>query len=108
MRPVAVGVLGVGVWGEKHARVYHALPEAELVGVFDMDAAKAREVASRHGCRAFPPGTRAAIERGLRVLFREKRTVEDAVARLRELPEATPEVEHLARFAETSTRGLTR
>jgi len=54
MRPVAVGVLGVGVWGEKHARVYHALPEAELVGVFDADAAKAREVASRHGCRAFP------------------------------------------------------
>jgi predicted dehydrogenase len=54
MPPVAVGVLGVGVWGEKHARVYHALPEADLVGVFDADAARAREVASRHDCRAFP------------------------------------------------------
>ena len=54
MRPVAVGVLGVGVWGEKHARVYHACPEADLVGVFDADAARAREVAAAHGCRAFP------------------------------------------------------
>jgi predicted dehydrogenase len=53
MRPVAVGVLGVGVWGEKHARVYQALPEAELAGVFDADAGRARAVAKAHGCRAF-------------------------------------------------------
>ena len=53
MRPVAVGVLGVGVWGEKHARVYEAIPEATLVGVYDTDTARAREVAARHGCRAF-------------------------------------------------------
>jgi predicted dehydrogenase len=43
----------VGVWGEKHARVYHALPESELVGVYDRDPARAREVAERHACRAF-------------------------------------------------------
>ena len=54
MRPVRVGVLGVGVWGEKHARVYHALPEAELAGVFDVDAARAAEVAARYGVRAVP------------------------------------------------------
>ncbi|HEY6867561.1 MAG TPA: Gfo/Idh/MocA family oxidoreductase [Candidatus Eisenbacteria bacterium] len=54
MRPVAVGVLGVGVWGEKHARVYHALPEAELIGVFDIDPARAAEVAARYGARAYP------------------------------------------------------
>ena len=54
MTPVAVGVLGVGVWGEKHARVYSAVPEADLVGVFDSDATRARAVASQHGCRAFP------------------------------------------------------
>jgi len=50
---VRAGVWGVGVWGEKHARVYHALPEAELVGVHDRDAALARAVAERYGCRAF-------------------------------------------------------
>ncbi len=50
---IRAGVWGVGVWGEKHARVYDALPEAELVGVYDRDAEKARRVAERHGCRAF-------------------------------------------------------
>lgn len=54
MEPVRVGVWGVGVWGEKHARVYASLPEARLVGVYDLDPAKAAEVAARHGCRAYP------------------------------------------------------
>jgi predicted dehydrogenase len=54
MKPVAVGVLGVGVWGEKHARVYQSVPEAELVGVFDDDTARAASIAAQHGCRAFP------------------------------------------------------
>jgi len=55
MSPGAIrtGVWGVGVWGEKHARVYQALPEAELAGVYDHDYGRAREVAERHGCRAF-------------------------------------------------------
>jgi predicted dehydrogenase len=47
------GVWGVGTWGEKHARVYAALPEAQLVGVHDHDSARAAEIAARHGCRAF-------------------------------------------------------
>ena len=53
MSAVRVGVWGVGVWGEKHARVYAALDGAELVGVHDRDPARAREVAARHGVRAF-------------------------------------------------------
>ena len=52
--PVRIGVWGVGTWGEKHARVLAALPEAELIGVYDRDPARAAEVASRHGTRAFP------------------------------------------------------
>jgi predicted dehydrogenase len=47
------GVWGVGVWGEKHARVYAAVPEAELVGVYDRSAERAREVAKLYGARAF-------------------------------------------------------
>jgi predicted dehydrogenase len=50
---IRTGVWGVGVWGEKHARVYQALPEAELAGVYDHDPARAREVAERYACRAF-------------------------------------------------------
>jgi len=53
MTAVRVGVWGVGVWGEKHARVYHALPEAELAGVYDRDAARARAVAEQYGGTAF-------------------------------------------------------
>ena len=51
---VPIGVWGVGTWGEKHARVLSALPEAELVGVYDRDPARAAEVANRYGTRAFP------------------------------------------------------
>src|SRR5262245_5084724 len=50
---VRVGVWGVGAWGEKHARIYAALPEAQLVGVHDRDPARAAAIAAQHGCRAF-------------------------------------------------------
>ncbi|MDG5821735.1 Gfo/Idh/MocA family oxidoreductase [Natronococcus sp. A-GB7] len=48
-RPLAVGVIGVGTMGQHHARVYDDLEEATLVGVFDVDAERARAVAERHG-----------------------------------------------------------
>ncbi len=53
MSAIRVGVWGVGIWGEKHARVYQALAEAALVGVWDLDARRAAEVAEQHGTRAF-------------------------------------------------------
>ena len=53
MKPVRCGVWGVGVWGEKHARVYGAVPEAELVGVYDRSADRARGIAAQYGTRAF-------------------------------------------------------
>jgi predicted dehydrogenase len=43
----------VGTWGEKHARVYAAIPEATLAGVFDVSAERARAIAQAHGARAF-------------------------------------------------------
>jgi predicted dehydrogenase len=54
MAAIRVGVWGVGTWGEKHARVFHALDEAALAGVWDTDVARAAEVAERYGTRAFP------------------------------------------------------
>ena len=58
--------------------------------------------------RGFSPETLQALDRAYRILFREKLAVPEAVARIRaELP-GNPEVEHFARFAETSVRGLTR
>jgi UDP-N-acetylglucosamine acyltransferase len=58
--------------------------------------------------RGFAPATREAIERSYRILFRDGLSVAEAAARMREEFPGVPEVEHLARFAETSTRGLAR
>jgi len=48
-----IGVIGVGALGRHHARHLAALPEAELVGIFDVDRTRARDVAAAHGTRAF-------------------------------------------------------
>ncbi len=58
--------------------------------------------------RGFPPARCDAIERAYRTLFRRGLTVEKAVAEIRAAGAGDPEVEHFARFAETSVRGLTR
>lgn len=51
--PVKVAVVGVGKFGQHHARVYRELPGADLVGVYDTDAARAAEMAAAHRGRAF-------------------------------------------------------
>jgi predicted dehydrogenase len=45
-----VAVVGVGYLGRFHALIYSRMPEVELVGVFDRDAARAREVGAEAGC----------------------------------------------------------
>jgi hypothetical protein len=50
----------------------------------------------------------AELARPRRNCEREGLTVGQAATRLRESFPGVPEVEHLARFAETSVRGLTR
>ncbi|MGE4373329.1 MAG: Gfo/Idh/MocA family oxidoreductase [Xanthobacter sp.] len=52
VRPLRVGVIGVGIMGSNHARVLSALPEAELVAVADPDQAQAERVAQFLGCDA--------------------------------------------------------
>jgi predicted dehydrogenase len=53
MDRLRVGVWGAGAWGEKHARIYQGLPEVELVGIHDRDAARGAAVAAAHGGQAF-------------------------------------------------------
>lgn len=48
-----VGVIGVGVMGERHTRVYSTLPGVAGVGVYDADCQRARRVAAQYGARAF-------------------------------------------------------
>ena len=50
MQPsIRVGVIGAGVMGAHHARLYSELPGCELAGVFDPDLARATEVTDRFG-----------------------------------------------------------
>ncbi len=48
-----MGVIGVGYFGQFHAEKYAKIDGAELVGVVDMDAARAREIAERYRTRSF-------------------------------------------------------
>jgi UDP-N-acetylglucosamine 3-dehydrogenase len=47
-----VGVIGVGVMGSNHARVFAEMPGAQLVGVADPDGGQAEIVARALGCKA--------------------------------------------------------
>jgi UDP-N-acetylglucosamine acyltransferase len=58
--------------------------------------------------RGFSRDACQALDRCFKLLFRESLTVQEAVARMRERFPGLPEVESLARFAETSARGLSR
>ena len=47
--PLRVGVVGVGHLGQHHARLLAGLPDARLVAVADIDAARAEQVGQRYG-----------------------------------------------------------
>ncbi len=50
---VRIGVAGAGVFGAYHAAKFTAHPDAVVAGVFDIDAARANDLASRCGAEAF-------------------------------------------------------
>jgi len=49
---IPVAVIGVGALGSRHARLYDSLPQAELIGVADIDLERARSVAEQYGVTA--------------------------------------------------------
>lgn len=50
---IRVAVVGCGEFGRKHARVYREMESAQLVGVFDADAARAAAFAQEFQTKAF-------------------------------------------------------
>lgn len=50
--PVRTAVIGVGHFGQHHAAKFARLPGSNLIAVADIDGARAREVAARHGVSA--------------------------------------------------------
>ncbi len=53
MEKIKVAVIGVGHLGVHHARIYSQLPEAELVGVYDIKPEKSQKVASDLNVKSF-------------------------------------------------------
>ncbi|VVB60052.1 UDP-N-acetylglucosamine 3-dehydrogenase [uncultured archaeon] len=58
-----VGVIGVGVMGQNHVRVYSELPDVKLVGVADVNKEAASAIAKKYSTKAFTD---------YRELFKEK------------------------------------
>lgn len=52
-KKIKTAVVGVGYLGRIHAQKYAAIPEAELVGVFDANPARAAEIAAEFNTKAF-------------------------------------------------------
>jgi len=50
-KPVRVAVVGAGEFGRHHVRVWRELPDAELVGIVDENAERAKSVAAEFGTR---------------------------------------------------------
>src|ERR1035437_8853966 len=50
---IRCGVAGVGSLGQHHARIYAALPGAELAGIYETSDARAAAICAQHGCRRF-------------------------------------------------------
>lgn len=53
LKTIKVAVIGVGTLGKHHARIYSELPEAQLVGVYDIQPERAQQVATRYNTRRF-------------------------------------------------------
>ncbi len=52
-KALKVGVIGLGFFGGRHARIYADHPAAELIGVCDSDPERAALVARETGAQGF-------------------------------------------------------
>ena len=82
-----VGVIGVGALGQHHARHLSSLPEVRLVGVYDVDIARASEIAAALGTRAF-------------------RAMDELLAQVEAVTVAVPTPAHAAVGLQALTRGV--
>ncbi|MGJ8681748.1 acyl-ACP--UDP-N-acetylglucosamine O-acyltransferase [Paraglaciecola sp.] len=58
--------------------------------------------------RGFEPETILQIKRAYKILYRSGNRAEEAVEKLREMPDASPEINMLADFVSNSSRGIVR
>jgi predicted dehydrogenase len=52
-KKLRAAVIGVGHMGKHHARIYSQMPDVELVGIFDANQERAKEIANQFHCPTF-------------------------------------------------------
>ena len=63
-------------------------------------------LSTRSGRQGVPEESQSALRQAYKILFRERRTLSNALARIEaELP-SSPELQHLVQFVRTSERGI--
>lgn len=58
MKKLGVAVIGTGGWGKNHVRVYKELASTELVAICDVNAERAKDIASQFGVKAYTNSAR--------------------------------------------------
>ncbi|UCF44938.1 MAG: Gfo/Idh/MocA family oxidoreductase [Candidatus Bathyarchaeota archaeon] len=58
MKELGVAVIGTGGWGKNHVRVYKELSSTKLVAICDINAERAKDIASQFGVKAYTNSTR--------------------------------------------------
>jgi predicted dehydrogenase len=118
MQPVGFGVIGVGTWGELHARVYASTHGARLAAVCDANADRARQVSEALGGVAIYTDYREMLQnpdvQAVSIVLPDFLHREAAVAAaqagkhiLLEKPLATTEEDALAILRAAKTAGVT-
>ena len=59
---IGVGVIGTGLWGAHHARVFSTLPNTRLIAVCDRSETRARMLATEHGVATVHADHRVLLE----------------------------------------------
>ncbi len=52
-KQVKVGIIGVGHLGQHHVKHFASLPDANLIGIYDLDAARSLEIAKQHNTKSY-------------------------------------------------------
>lgn len=60
---LGIAVIGAGILGSRHARVYSEMPCTRLVAVVDIDGEKARRVAEQHGAEIWATNYETVLNR---------------------------------------------
>ncbi|MDK2896502.1 MAG: hypothetical protein PWP04_622 [Candidatus Atribacteria bacterium] len=53
MEKIGFGIIGAGLWGESHARIYSSHPLSQLVAVCDLNQERAHHIAQKYGASQY-------------------------------------------------------